>query len=51
MEIPADMFYFFLLRRHTEFGLKIFEIDFVIEFNDINDIWPFGPSPGPQGRG
>ena len=36
------------MRRHTKFGLKNFEIDFIIE---INDIRPFGPSPGPQGAG
>ena len=32
----------------TRFALKIFEIYLVIE---INDIWPFGPSQGPQGVG
>ena len=32
MKIPFDMFYIFsCVRRFTKFGLKIFEIDFVIE--------------------
>ena len=33
MKIPSDMFYIFHLWEDTQkFGLKIFEIDFVIEF-------------------
>ena len=40
--------YLSFVRIHTKFGIKIFEIDFVIE---INDIWPFDPSLGPQGAG
>ena len=44
MKIPSDMVCIFhFVRTHTEFGIKIFEIDLVIE---INDIWPFDPSPG-----
>ena len=44
-----DMFCIFHLWEHTQsLFKKIFEIDFVIE---INDIWPFDPSPGPQGVG
>ena len=31
MKIPSDMFYIFHLWEDTKFGLKIFEIDFVIE--------------------
>ena len=36
-------FYMFYLWEHTKFGIKIFEIDFVIE--NYTDIWPFGASP------
>ena len=38
MKISSDMLYIIHL-----FGLKIFEIEFVMKFNDI---WPFCPSPG-----
>ena len=34
------------VRRHTKFGLKIFEIDFVIEFNDIDPFLPLPRAPG-----
>ena len=31
MKTPFDMFYTFYLWEHTKIGIKIFEIDFVIE--------------------
>ena len=36
------------MRTHTQFGINIFEIDFVIE---IKWYLTFDPSPGPQGAG
>ena len=36
------------MRTHTKFGIKIFEIDFVIE---VKWYLTFDPSPGPQTRG
>ena len=46
-KIPSDMFYIFHLWEdtqslvyHSNWNLMIF-----------NDIWPFGPSPGPEGGG
>ena len=50
MKIPSDMFYiiFSFLRRHTKFGLKIFEIDFVVEIKLFNLL---APPQGPRGQG
>ena len=38
--------YLSFVRTHTEFGMKIFEIDFVIEIK-----WYLIPPQGPRGRG
>ena len=40
--------YLLFVRTHTKFGIKVFEIGFVIE---IKWYLTFGPSPGPQGAG
>ena len=40
--------YFLFVGTHTKFGIKIFEIDFVIEIKWYLTFWPL---PGPQGAG
>ena len=46
MNIPSNMFYILFVRRHTKFGLKIFEIDLVIRDLVIFDLWPLPKAPG-----
>ena len=31
MKIPFDIFYIYYLLEHTQFGIKIFEVDLVME--------------------
>ena len=38
--------YLSIVRRHTKFGLKIFEIDFVIEILWYLTLWPLPRAPG-----
>ena len=49
MNIPSNMFYILFVRRHTKFGLKIFEIDLVIRDLVIFDLWPLPKAPGGGG--
>ena len=38
--------YLSIVRRRTKFGLKIFEIDFVIEIKWYLTFWPLPRAPG-----
>ena len=38
--------YLSFVRTHTKFGIKIFEIDFVIEFKWYLTFWPLPKAPG-----
>ena len=46
IKIPSNMFISFILRRHTKFRLKIFEIDVVIEIKWYLTFWPLPKAPG-----
>ena len=47
MKIPSDMFCIFsFVSTHTKFGIKIFEIDFVIEIKWYLTFWPLPRAPG-----
>ena len=47
MQVPSDMFCIFLfVRTHTKFGIKIFEIDFVIEIKWYLTFRPLPRAPG-----
>ena len=46
-EIPVwYVLYLSFVRTHTKFGIKIFEIDFVIEIKWYLTFWPFPRAPG-----
>ena len=48
MKIPSDTFCIDLsfVRTHAKFGIKISEIDFVIEIKRYLNFWPFPRAPG-----
>ena len=45
---PIQYISYLICKNTKKFGIKIFEIDFAIE---VNDIWPFDPPQGHRGRG
>ena len=50
IKIPIwNVLYLSFVRTHTKFGIKIFEIDFVIEIKWYLTFW--APPQGPRGRG
>ena len=52
IKIPSDMFCIFHLWEDIQsLVLKTLKLTLLLNFMIFNDIWTFGPSPGPQGAG